>query len=181
MKKSIIEEVRQKAAAILDAAGIVITPAERAAMEVADCGFGDLERLGLQVVLYANNPRYCAKEIILLPRQMFPEHLHPPIDAGNIGKQETFRCRWGQLYLYIPGEPTPDPQAKVPEDYRPYLTVWREVILNPGDQWTLDPETKHWFQAGDQGAVVSEFSSTSLDETDVFTDPRVDRIPREEP
>jgi D-lyxose ketol-isomerase len=35
----------------------------------------------------------------------------------------------------------------------------------------------HWFQAGAEGAVVSEFSSTSRDEYDVFTDPRIVRIP----
>ncbi|TSA17199.1 D-lyxose/D-mannose family sugar isomerase, partial [bacterium] len=37
--------------------------------------------------------------------------------------------------------------------------------------------TLHWFQAGDQGAVVSEFSSASIDELDVFTDPNIKRIP----
>jgi D-lyxose ketol-isomerase len=34
-----------------------------------------------------------------------------------------------------------------------------------------------WFQADDGGAVVSEFSSTSRDETDVWTDPRIRRVP----
>lgn len=34
----------------------------------------------------------------------------------------------------------------------------------------------HWFQAGDEGAVVSEFSSTSRDEFDIFTDPRIKRM-----
>ena len=29
----------------------------------------------------------------------------------------------------------------------------------------------------DEGAIVSEFSSTSRDEFDVFTDPRIKRIP----
>ena len=62
--------------------------------------------------------------------------------------------------------------------YRKYLTVWKEVVLRPGGQYTLPPNTKHWFQAGDKGCVVSEFSSTSIDETDVFTDPRVQRIPQ---
>ena len=32
-------------------------------------------------------------------------------------------------------------------------------------------------QAGPQGAVVSEFSSTSDDESDIFTDPHIKRIP----
>ena len=33
----------------------------------------------------------------------------------------------------------------------------------------------HWFQAGDEGAIVSEFSTRSRDEFDIFTDPRIRR------
>ena len=40
------------------------------------------------------------------------------------------------------------------------------------------PETWHWFQAGKDGAVVSEFSTRSTDETDVFTDKRIVRAPQ---
>jgi D-lyxose ketol-isomerase len=36
--------------------------------------------------------------------------------------------------------------------------------------------TLHWFQGGKNGAVVSEFSSTSTDEKDFFTDPEIQRI-----
>jgi D-lyxose ketol-isomerase len=32
-------------------------------------------------------------------------------------------------------------------------------------------------QAGAEGAIVSEFSSTSRDEADIFTDPQIQRIP----
>jgi D-lyxose ketol-isomerase len=178
MKKHKVEEFRDKAWQMLQKAHIVITHEEKENMEVADCGFDDIENFGLQIVVYENNDRYCAKELILLRRRICPEHRHPAIDMHNVGKQETFRCRWGELYLYIEGEPTPNPKAKVPEKYRKYLTVWKEVVLRPGGQYTLPPNTKHWFQAGDQGCVVSEFSSTSIDETDVFTDPHVQRIPQ---
>jgi D-lyxose ketol-isomerase len=178
MKKHKVEEFREKAWQMLQKAHIVITPEEKMNMEVADCGFDDIENLGLQIVVYENNDRYCAKELVLLPRQICPEHRHPAIDERNVGKQETFRCRWGELYLYIEGEPTPNPKARVPEKYRKYLTVWKEVVLRPGGQYTLSPNAKHWFQAGDEGCVVSEFSSTSLDESDIFTDPRVQRIPQ---
>ncbi len=81
------------------------------------------------------------------------------------------------MYLYVPGEPTPNPQARPTSDRRPYLTVWHEIVLRPGEQYTLAPNTLHWFQAGDEGAVVSEFSTHSDDESDVFTDPAVKRIP----
>jgi D-lyxose ketol-isomerase len=53
--------------------------------------------------------------------------------------------------------------------------VWHEIVLNPGDQYTLWPNTLHWFQAGDQGAVVSEFSTRSRDESDIFSDPEIQR------
>lgn len=169
--------IQEKAFLLLQAAGMVITDREKENMEVADCGYGDIERLGLQAVVYENNERYCAKELILLPQQMFPEHRHPALGEGNPGKQETFRCRWGEVYLYVEGDPTPEPKASVPEKYKKFLTVWKEIVLEPGGQCTLGPDTKHWFQAGDSGAIVSEFSSTSLDEEDIFTDPNVRRVP----
>jgi D-lyxose ketol-isomerase len=37
------------------------------------------------------------------------------------------------------------------------------------------PNVPHWFQAGDEGAVVSEFSTHSTDENDIFTDPSIGR------
>jgi D-lyxose ketol-isomerase len=55
--------------------------------------------------------------------------------------------------------------------------VWHEVCLKPGEQYTLNPDTLHWFQAGVEGAIVSEFSTRSTDEHDFFTDPRIKRAP----
>ena len=52
-----------------------------------------------------------------------------------------------------------------------------ELVLRPDEQLTVLPDTLHWFQAGEEGAVVSEFSSTSRDDLDVFTDPRIVRAP----
>ncbi|HJW91488.1 MAG TPA: hypothetical protein VJ436_12665 [Anaerolineales bacterium] len=158
-------------------AGIVITPQETADIEVADLGLDDLLNTGLELLVYVNTERVCAKELVLFPRQTCPEHRHPPV-GGEPGKEETFRCRWGQVYLYLPGEPTPEPKARPPQGAEEYYTVWYEVVLNPGDQYTLPPNTLHWFQAGDQGAVISEFSSRSRDESDIFTDPRIQRAPQ---
>jgi D-lyxose ketol-isomerase len=170
------EKARRGTLEMLTRAGIVLTSEEVERIEVADCGLGDLIRLGLEVVTYVNTERVCAKELVMTSFQMFPEHLHPPV-SGEPGKEETFRCRWGEIYLYVSGEPTPNPRAQPPEDYRPYLKVWREVVLHPGEQYTLYPGTPHWFQAGPQGAVVSEFSTRSRDESDIFTDPRIRRLP----
>ena len=53
--------------------------------------------------------------------------------------------------------------------------VTGELELGPGDQHTIAPDTRHWFRAGPEGAVVTEFSSASRDELDVFSDPAVRR------
>ena len=176
MKSKDIEEAKARASAMLRRARIVITPSERENMEVADLGFGDLKNLGIQIIVYENNDRYCAKELILFPRQICPEHRHPRVNDRNPGKKETFRCRSGEIYLYVAGEPTPRPKARIPKKYKSFMTAWHEIILRPGDQYTLPPNSLHWFQAGDKGAIVSEFSSTSTDENDLFTDPRLRRI-----
>lgn len=176
MKPGKAESIRERAAALLKRAHIAVTPSELAGMEVAEFGLGDVERLGLEIIVYENNDRYCAKELVLFPWQICPEHRHPRLDRRRPGKQETFRCRYGEVYLYVPGEPAAKPKARVPRKYTPHFTVWKEIVLRPGDQFTLPPDTLHWFQAGRRGAVVSEFSSTSTDENDVFTDPAIRRV-----
>jgi D-lyxose ketol-isomerase len=178
MKLEEIKKIRKKAAKFLAKAHIATAPAERENMEVADFGLGDNKNIGLEVIIYENNDRYCAKEIVLFPRQTCPEHRHPPVGGKHPGKRETFRCRWGEVFLYIPGGPTPNPRAKIPEKYGKFFSVWKEIILRPGAQFTLPPNTLHWFQAGDDGAVVSEFSSTNTDEYDLWTDSRIRRIPK---
>lgn len=169
------EYYRGQAAALASRAGIALRPIEIENMEVTDLGLGDLDHYGLQVVVYINTQRVCAKELVLLPNQICPEHRHPPV-VGEPGKEETFRCRWGRVMLYVEGAPTPSPQAKLPPGRERYFTVWHEVILDPGDQYTLRPNTLHWFQAGPEGAVISEFSTTSRDDQDIFTDPAVRRV-----
>ena len=168
------QQAQQRSAEMLAKAGIALTPAEIENIEVADLGLGELERTGVQLVVYINNERYCAKELILFPHQTCPEHRHPPV-AVDPGKTETFRCRWGKVWLYVPGESTRQVHAKVPLGSEPYYTIFHEIELNPGDQYTVPSNTLHWFQGGVEGAIVSEFSSTNRDDTDVFTDPRIQR------
>jgi D-lyxose ketol-isomerase len=167
---------QQKAKEYLDRAGIVLTGEETSNIEIADLGLGEFEQTGLALVTYVNTERVCAKELILLPGQTCPQHFHPPVE-GKPGKEETFRCRWGEMYLYVPGELTPNPKATPPPHRKHTYTVWHEIILCPGDQYTLPPETWHWFQGGPEGAVVSEFSTRSTDENDMFTDPDIQRAP----
>jgi D-lyxose ketol-isomerase len=172
-----VKAARDRAAAALAAAGIEITPAERASIEVADLGLGDLANIGVELVVYVNTNRVCAKELVLFPGQTCPEHRHPPFD-GTPGKEETFRVRAGVVYLHVEGgDPTPDPLAHPAGAERGVYTARREIVLHPGEQFTVPPNTKHWFQSGPDGAIVSEFSTQSRDDLDVFTDPEIVRLP----
>lgn len=166
----------QRIKQMLNEAGVTLTDGESRQIELADLGLGRFTSEGLGLVVYVNTDRYCAKELVLLPRQTCPEHRHPPV-GDDPGKMETFRCRTGKVWLYVEGKPTQTIQANVPPGSEAYYTVMHEIELNPGDQYTIPPDTLHWFQAGDDGAVVSEFSSTSRDEHDIFTDPRIRRVP----
>lgn len=172
-----VKRIRRRTLDFLRKAHIAVTREEAENIEVADFGLGDVRNMGLELVIYQNNDRYCAKELVLFPGQTCPEHRHPPMGERNPGKQETFRCRWGEVYLYTPGEPAQKPRGKLPAKYRENFTVWNEVILRPGEQYTIPPNTLHWFQGGPKGTVVSEFSSTSDDETDEWTDRNIRRIP----
>ncbi len=172
--KAELKQRQEQAFAYFTKAGLVITPAEKEKIEVADFGLSDFEKTGLGVLVYVNTRRCCAKELAMWPRQTCPEHRHPSI-AGVPGKEETFRCRWGKVTLYVEGAKTPNPGCRPPAGKEATYTVWHQVELNPGDQYTIMPDTLHWFQSGDQGAVVSEFSTRSTDENDIFTDREIGR------
>lgn len=174
--RSAVRKAQTRALEYLEKAGIVLSEKDRSQIEVAEFGLDELDRTGLELVVYENNPRYCAKELVLFPGQTCPEHKHPPV-GSDPGKMETFRCRFGRVFLYVEGVPAKAPKARVPAGSEAYYTVFHEIELNPGDQYTIPPNTWHWFQAGSEGAVVSEFSSTSRDELDIFSDPRIKRIP----
>src|SRR4051812_28177305 len=117
------EQARQRAARMLDEAGITLTDEECEKLEIADFGLGDLEQTGLELITYVNNDRYCAKELVLFPRQTCPEHLHPMVD-GKPGKLETFRCRKGTVWLYVEGEPTHPIKATPPPGREDSYTVF---------------------------------------------------------
>jgi D-lyxose ketol-isomerase len=156
-------------------AGLVITAAEQHNIEVADFGLSELEKIGLEVLVYVNTDRVCAKELVMFPGQTCPEHLHPTIN-GVAGKEETFRCRWGKVYLYVNGPANSKGFVEGLDEHADYLKVRHEVVLLPGEQYTIMPDTLHWFRAGEEGAVVSEFSTRSTDDQDIFTDPRINRF-----
>jgi len=138
--KDELEKIKKEALDYYKKAGIVLSDDEIKNMEIADMGLNDFKRTGLVLVVYVNNDRYCAKEMVLFPHQTCPEHRHPD-HAGQEGKQETFRCRYGTAYLYIEGQRTSQPIASPPEGDESYYTVFHEIILKPGQQYTISKDT----------------------------------------
>lgn len=172
MKRKVYDEQVKAALDFYEKANIVLTDKEKANIEVTDFGRNAVNELGLQLLVYVNTERVCAKEMVLLPGQTCPEHKHIPTNGAS-GKEETFRCRYGEAYLYVEGEKNTDTiKAKLPPSD---VSVFHEILLKPGEQYTIMPETLHWFQAGPTGAVISEFSTHSTDETDIFTDKNIIR------
>ena len=117
--------------------------------------------------------RVSGKILALLPGQIEPEHWHPPV-GQDMGKEETLRIAFGTLQLYVPGENNAK-LCRIPQGKEACYTVMHEVVLGPGEQYTLQPGTKHWFQAGGTGAVAYTISTCARDILDRFTDPDVVR------
>ncbi|MCL1888811.1 MAG: D-lyxose/D-mannose family sugar isomerase [Kiritimatiellaeota bacterium] len=169
------QAAQKRAAQMLADARIVVPQNILDDMEIVHFGLGEPEITGLQIIIYVNNDRYCAKELVMFPGQTCPEHRHPD-GADYTGKRETFYVRFGEVSLFVPGKPAAKPSVAPPAAPAGSYTVFHEIKLNAGDQHTIEPDTLHWFKAGPRGAIVSEFSSTSRDGTDIFSDPRVKRV-----
>lgn len=172
--RSEFRQAQQRGAELLQKTGLAFRPDELAGIEVADFGLGELESSGAQILTLVNSEKIAAKLLALTPGQTLPEHAHPRLGSYE-GKEETLRCAWGELYLYGPGEPTPNPRGQPPAHRRATYTVWHEALLRPGDQVTFQPNTPHWFQAGPEGAVVWSFSTKAVDVQDIFTDGQIAR------
>jgi D-lyxose ketol-isomerase len=172
--RSELAAAQARAVELLKKTGLAFRPDELAHIEVADFGLGELESSGAQIVTLANTDKIAVKLLALMPGQVLPEHAHPRLGEYE-GKEETLRCAWGEVYIYGPGEPTPNPKGQPPARRRHTYTMWHETILRPGDQITFQPSTPHWFQAGPTGAVVWSFSTKAVDIQDVFTDAQIAR------
>ncbi len=164
---------QKRAAAMIKGAGVKIKEEEIAGISVADFGLSNLEVEGAQILTFFATDRLSAKVIALFPRQTLPEHWHPPV-KDDPGKQEIIRIIDGTAYSCIPGEDTLE-STTIPSGKEDVYTCRHEVIMKEGDQLILKPGTKHWFQAGEGGAVMYSFSTCVRDGLDGFTDPEVMR------
>lgn len=157
-------------------AGVPIRKDEIDSIAIVDFGLDRFEIEGMHLFTLVNTTRYAAKALYHLPWQTEPEHWHPPIDENNPGKQETIRALWGICYFYLEGG-TLDSRisGRIPSGQEDVYTARKEYVLHPGDQITIEPGAKHWFQGGPEGAVIYTYSSTAVDVLDGFTDVKVNR------
>ncbi|MGE5607522.1 MAG: D-lyxose/D-mannose family sugar isomerase [Bacteroidota bacterium] len=167
-------DAQQRAAEMIRKAGIPITEAEIAKMDIADFGLNRLEEEGAQILTFFCTERVSVKVIALFPNQTEPEHWHTAV-GSDPGKEETIRVISGTVYFYIPGEANLH-SGRIPKGKEEFYTVRHEIIMKPCDQITLEPGVKHWFQAGPEGAVMYTFSSCARDALDPFTDPNIVRV-----
>ena len=174
LTKAQFEAAQKRAATMIRASGIHITDEETQKVEVADFGLSRLDIEGAQILTLVSASRIAVKVVALFPNQTLPEHWHPPV-GDDPGKEETERVVWGNLRFYIPGDDNMR-DGFVPAGKEDVYTTRHELILEPGGQITVEPGTKHWFQAGEQGAVLYSFSSVARDVLDRFTDPEIQRV-----
>lgn len=165
---------QSRAAAMIKASGIHITREEAERVEVADFGLGRLDIEGAQILTLVSTDRIAVKVAALFGGQTLPEHWHPPV-GDDPGKEETIRVVSGILRFYVPGADSMA-EGAIPADKENVYTARHELIFKPGDQITMKPGTKHWFQAGEEGVVMYSFSSVARDVLDGFTDPEIKRI-----
>lgn len=164
---------KKKALEMINNSVIFITKKEKNSIEIADFGLSNPSVEGAQIITLVSTERVCLKIIILFNNQTIPEHIHAGFD-DNPGKQETLRVISGKMYLYTPGENNMKVN-RIPRLTKNFYTVRHEISMLPGNQITLEPNTKHWLQAGNSGAIVYSVSSNARDDLDIFTNNNIVR------
>jgi len=165
---------QKEAAEMIRQAGIAVTDKEADSIEVVDFGLSNLAREGVQALSLVQTERISVKVLAMLPNQTEPEHWHPPVD-DDPGKEETIRVIAGTVYFYVAGEDNLK-EGFIVEGKDDCYIMRKEFVMKPGDQLTLAPGEKHWFQSREGGAVMYSFSTIARDALDLFTDPNIDRL-----
>ena len=155
------EGARKKAYLVMMGSGVRVTEKEMENLLVEDYGCNNLKTIGSQRVVYLNDAVYAA-EVVLFPGQTRPELRHP-------GRDVTFRCREGKVYVYTEGEQPVPIKAKLPKGKNLDFTVFCETELNPGEQITIPAGKKYWLQGAENGALLLELSGPYDAGQDVFT------------
>lgn len=172
MTRQKYEEQVKKTLDYFEKANIKLTEKEKSNIEIADFGKNMIDEIGLQLLVYVNTERVCAKEwCSFRVRPARSTSIYLPAESPGKRKPSAADSE-KSISMWRVKKNTEKIKASVPASE---ITVFHEIVLRPGEQYTIQPETLHWFQAGKEGAVISEFSTRSTDETDIFTDKSIIR------
>jgi D-lyxose ketol-isomerase len=161
---------------LLSRSNFSLSPTEVQAIRINDFGLNNLPTEGFAFVDLLRTERVRTTLMILLPNQALPQHKHPPYDSEP-GKEESVRVIWGQFTVCIEGAPTPGVENLIPPGKEPYYTARKAVVLEPCMQFTVPPDTAHWFRAGPEGAVVLACQNRVDEERNLFYDPASNGCP----
>lgn len=155
---------------LLKKSGFNLTEAEINSMEANDFGLNNFEKEGFFLIDLLRTDRVRTNLLILLPNQTLPQHLHPSYE-GELGKEETLRVLYGSTKVYIEGEEN-NPNILFPEGKAEYYSARHEIRLKINEQYSVPPNTKHWFQAGEEGSVNIAFQNRVNEDYNIFYDPK---------
>lgn len=159
---------------ILQQAGFPATSEISETLEIADFGLGHVREEGAQIYTIFKTEKIACKLLVLLAAQVEPEHWHPN-SSDDPGKEEVLTAFWGDLLVSIPGEIKATALSVIPDGKADVYTCRNIQVLTPGESVVLSPGTKHWFAAGESGAVFFSMATVAQYLEDRFTDPAVVR------
>lgn len=125
-----------------------------------DFGLGKFTECGMGGILWVNHKEhhYFGHEIYLLPGQMIVEHCH--VKTEYPAKLEGWQPRYGMIYIFGEGEPTPGVAEHIPPIHRDIAKARKMGKLMPGEVAGLSKaEEWHFMKAGPEGAIVTEYAT----------------------
>jgi len=141
--------------------GYPVTENFRKDLWISDYGLGEFTTVGLAAIMFIDDleGQYLGQDIFLLPSQMLAEHYHLKT-AKCPPKLEAWQVRYGLSYVYGEGDKSEPLHAVIPESQKPWVSVYHEVPLKPGQVTKLNRrEAHHWQFGGPEGAIITEYGS----------------------
>ena len=169
MEKKQLKEVTEKAKALIKRSGLFITEQEWRQFAINDFGLGNIFCEGFQFIDILRSERLRITVIVFLPNQTIPQHVHPSY-RNEPGKEETLRVLYGRTQVFVEGPQNSD-DTSIPANKEAYYTVNHKIVLDAGQQYTVPPGIKHWFQAGPEGSVNLVFQNRVDETQNIFDDP----------
>jgi len=166
-----IENVRNEYVTLLKISGFPLTEREVDSLEVKDFGLDNVRTEGFGLIDLLRTQTIRINLIVLLPHQTLPQHLHPSYD-NEPGKEETLRVLYGTTRVFVEGAPSPC--VDIPAGKEQWYTALKKIELDSGAQYSVPPNTKHWFQAGENGSVNIAFQNRVDESKNIFYDPDSD-------